>query len=65
MAVPIVAGVGNYPVAGTMIFGVFSIALWNAILAIFAVVLHQNWDRFRGMWQTYNLLIWVVLGIVV
>jgi membrane protein DedA with SNARE-associated domain len=64
-AVPIVAGVGNYPIASTMIFGVFSIALWNAILVIFAVVLHQNWDRFRGMWQTYNLLIWVVLGIVV
>jgi len=64
-AVPIVAGVGNYPIASTMAYGVFSIALWNALLAIFAVVLHQNWDRFRGMWQTYNLLIWVVLGIVV
>lgn len=64
-AVPIVAGVGDYPTARTMVLGGISVLIWNGLLALFAVVLHQNWDKFRGMWQTYNLLIWVVLGIVV
>lgn len=64
-AVPIVAGVGDYPVARTMIFGGISVLIWNLLLAVFAIVLHENWDRFRQMWQTYNLLIWVILGIVV
>ncbi len=64
-AVPLVAGVGDYPVARTMIFGGISILLWNVLLAVSAVALHHNWDRFRSVWQTYNLLIWVVLGVVV
>lgn len=64
-AVPIVAGVGDYPVTRTMIFGGISILIWNGLLAMFAVVLHHNWDRFRQVWQTYNLLIWIVVGIVV
>ncbi len=64
-AVPIAAGVGDYPIARTMVFGGVSILIWNGLLAFFAVVLHQNWDRFREAWQTYNLLLWVILGIVV
>lgn len=61
--VPIVAGVGDYPAATTMTYGVVSIAIWNGLLAVAAIVLHANWDRFRSVWQTYNLLIWILLGI--
>lgn len=64
-AVPVVAGVGDYPVARTMIFGGISVLLWNVLLAVFAVALHENWDQFKVMWQRYNLLIWIVVGIIV
>lgn len=62
-AVPIVAGVGDFPPATTMSYGALSIAIWNGLLAVAAIVLHTNWDRFRSAWQTYNLLIWILLGI--
>jgi membrane protein DedA with SNARE-associated domain len=48
-----------------MTYGTISVLLWNTLLAGSAVALHHNWDRFQSVWQTYNLVIWIVLGIVV
>jgi membrane protein DedA with SNARE-associated domain len=59
-AIPVAAGVSNYPVLKTLTLGALSIVLWNGLLAIAALVLHKNWGTVSGYWQKYSLAFWLV-----
>ena len=65
-AIPLAAGISKYPLPKTMILGLLSIVLWNGILTIAALVLHENWDTVSGYWRNYSLVFWMVtIGIMI
>jgi membrane-associated protein len=63
-AVPLVAGVGDYPKVAAVSLGAVSILIWNGLLAVVAVVLHANWDRVSVYWRTYSVAVWTVIIVV-
>lgn len=58
-AVPIAAGIGNRSTASAMSLGALSILIWNGLLAIAALLLHQNWDAIAGILKTYSTVLWI------
>lgn len=64
-AVPLVAGVSLYPRTRALVFGAISIVIWNGLLATAALMLGENWDHVSRVWDTYNLLFWVVASCII
>jgi membrane protein DedA with SNARE-associated domain len=62
--VPLAAGVGAYPASLTLVLGAFSIILWNGLLAVAALLLHENWATVSYYWNTYSVIFWAVGAIV-
>jgi membrane protein DedA with SNARE-associated domain len=63
-AVPLVAGVGDYPRNRALMLGAVSIIIWNGLLATGALVLGENWDAVSRILSTYSKVFWTVGGIV-
>jgi len=63
-AVPLVAGVGNYPRARTLVLGGVSVLIWNGLLATLALVVHENWDTVARHWRAISIAFWIVVGVI-
>ena len=65
-AVPLAAGIGDFPVVSTMSYGAVSILVWNGLLAGLALFAHANWDRVSDVFRAYSVVAWmVVIGVAV
>jgi membrane protein DedA with SNARE-associated domain len=60
-AVPLAAGVGDYPLVSTVSYGAVSILVWNGLLASLALLAHAKWDFLSSVFRAYSVVAWVVL----
>lgn len=63
-AVPLVAGIGDYPRERALALGLASIVIWNGLLAAGALLLGQNWEAVSSILSTYSKVFWTIGGIV-
>lgn len=63
--VPLAAGIGNYPMIRALSLGALSVLIWNGLLMFLALSLHKNWDSVSDFVQTYTLLFWIVVGVII
>ncbi len=63
--IPLVAGIGSYPMTRSFLLGALSIVIWNGLLATVALVLGENWDTISHTYNTYNYIFWLVAGCLI
>jgi membrane protein DedA with SNARE-associated domain len=59
------AGMAGLPMGKVLALGAVSAAIWNALIIVAGIAIGKNWERLLGLLQTYTVVAWVVVGIVV
>jgi len=60
----VAAGAARMPLWKVLVYATLSALLWNTLILGAGIMAGKNWDRLRGMFESYSMIVWILMGSV-